>query len=309
MKRFISIAVSVAILAVLYASIDRAALVETLAKTDPLLLALSMILLVLLILVSAYRLHLLANYGGLHLTVPAAVQSTFAANALNMFMPGKLGDLLKAVMMADDKPERLPTALALGVWEKLSDLAFLFLMAALPLAFVGGAPATAAALALFGLAALVGLVVPQLVSLPLGMVRKLAPLAKSWTEVLAALRTRKVALSVLLAMTGIICLGHLVQIALMAAALGVSGPPELWATLIALLPIAIVAGLLPLTFAGVGTRDAVLVLLLAQYIGAPTAAALGVLFLLRYLVPGLLGSPLLPRFIGLIHMRAREVLR
>ena len=98
-------------------------------------------------------------------------------------------------------------------------------------------------------------------------------------------------------------------IALMAAALGVSGSMELWTTLIALLPVAIVAGLVPLTFAGVGVRDAALVLLLSPYIGAPTAAALGVLFWLRYLVPGLLGSPLLPRFIGLIQTRAREALR
>ncbi len=309
MRRFVSIAVSVASLAVLYASIDRAALVEARAQTAPLLLGRSILLLVGLYQLSADRLHLLANYGGLALSAPAAVQSTFAANALNMFLPGKLGDLLKAVMMADDKPERLPKAFARGGWEKLSDLAFLFVMAALPLALVGGAPAATAALALFGIAALAGLVFPQLVTLPLGAIRKLAPLARSWTEVLGALRSRGPALFVLLLLTGLICLGHLVQIALMAAALGVSGPADLWAKLIALLPIVIVAGLVPLTFAGVGTRDAVLVVLLAPYIGAPTAAALGVLFLLRYLVPGLIGSPLLPRFICLIQVRARDVLR
>lgn len=309
MKRFVSIGISLAILAILYATIDRAAILDALEKTDPLMLALSMVLLVLLILLSAYRLHLLARYGGLELTTAASIQSTFAANALNMILPGKMGDLLKAVMMADDRPERLPKALALGVWEKLSDMAFMFLTAALPLALLGDEPLGAIGLAAVGLAALAALAVPRIGALPLGMIGKLRPLATSWTKVLTSLRSRPAGLAVVLLLTATICFGHLVQIALMAAALGVSGSLELWSILIALLPVAIVAGLVPLTFAGVGVRDAALVLLLSPYIGAPTAAALGVLFWLRYLVPGLLGSPLLPRFIGLIQARAREALR
>lgn len=309
MKRFLSIAISLALLLALYATIDGAAILDALSRTDPLLLGLSIVLLVALILVSAYRLHLLARYGGLELTTAAAIQSTFAANALNMILPGKMGDLLKAVMMAGDRPERIPKALALGVWEKASDLAFMFLTAALPLALLGDEPLAAAGLALVGAAALTALAIPQIGALPLGMIGKLRPLARSWTEVLSALRSHTAGLSVVLLLTAVICFGHLVQIALMAAALGVSGSMELWTTLIALLPVAIVAGLVPLTFAGVGVRDAALVLLLSPYIGAPTAAALGVLFWLRYLVPGLLGSPLLPRFIGLIQTRAREALR
>lgn len=83
----------------------------------------------------------------------------------------------------------------------------------------------------------------------------------------------------------------------MAAALGVSGDATLWASLMAMIPVAIVAGLAPLTFAGVGTRDAVLVALAGGLIGAGTAAALGVLFWLRYIVPGLIGIPLLPKFL------------
>jgi hypothetical protein len=195
------------------------------------------------------------------------------------------------------------------VWEKLADLGLLFMMAAVPLAFLGQEPMIATGLGLFGLTALIGLVVPQLLAVPLGSIGKLRPLAKAWINVLSALRARGTALPVLLTLTGLICCGHLIQIALMAAALGVSGPTELWITLIALFPVTIVAGLVPLTVAGVGIRDAALVLLLSSHIGAPTAAALGVLFWLRYLVPGVLGSPLLPHFLDVLHGHARKAFR
>jgi hypothetical protein len=91
----------------------------------------------------------------------------------------------------------------------------------------------------------------------------------------------------------------------MAAALGVEGPALVWAAVAARVPIAILAGLVPLTFAGVGTRDAALVVLLGPLVGADVAAALGVLFLLRYLVPGLLGVPLLPRVLRATASLAR----
>jgi hypothetical protein len=88
MRQLMSVGVTAAILMILYWLIDRAAIMEALAKTDVFLLALSLALLVLLICTSAFRLHLLAHYGGFVLSAPAAVQSTFAANALNLFLPG-----------------------------------------------------------------------------------------------------------------------------------------------------------------------------------------------------------------------------
>lgn len=101
-------------------------------------------------------------------------------------------------------------------------------------------------------------------------------------------------------------LGHLGQILLMAAALNVSGDATLWASLMAMIPIAIVAGLVPLTFAGVGTRDAGPVALAGGLIGTGTAAALGVLFWLRYIVPGVIGIPLLPKFLRVTNAHRKS---
>lgn len=296
-KRLISILVSVCILGLLWASIDRQAIFTALAQTDLVKLSWSLLLLVVLIGLSSYRLKILAFYGSFRLTGKTALEATLAANALNMFIPGKMGDLLKAVMMTEDEPDRLMAAVSLGFWEKLSDLAMLFLLASIPLAFMGQEPVLAAGLGLAGSIGVLALVFPAVLATPMNLIRKLHGLKSEWASTLSALRSNAFSLLALMFLTAVIWSGHLLQITMMTWALGVECSLTCWAQIIALFPVAIVAGLVPMTFAGVGVRDAALVVLLSSLIGTSEAAALGVLFWLRYLVPGLIGSPLLPRFL------------
>ncbi len=79
---------------------------------------------------------------------------------------------------------------------------------------------------------------------------------------------------------------HLWQIELLMRSAGVIAP---WDVVAARLPVAIFAGLLPISFCGVGTRDAALVWLFADVAAAPAMAAVGLLTALRYLVPGAFG--------------------
>ncbi|MEJ2040882.1 MAG: hypothetical protein P8X55_18420, partial [Desulfosarcinaceae bacterium] len=65
---------------------------------------------------------------------------------------------------------------------------------------------------------------------------------------------------------------------------------------LALTPLAIFAGLLPLTYAGVGTRDAALIYFLRDYLSPGAGAALGILCTMRYIVPALAGLPFLNRY-------------
>jgi glycosyltransferase 2 family protein len=55
--------------------------------------------------------------------------------------------------------------------------------------------------------------------------------------------------------------------------------------------LAILAGLLPFTMAGIGTRDAAILFLYAPWLSAGQAAVLGVLATLRYLLPAIAGLP------------------
>ena len=87
---------------------------------------------------------------------------------------------------------------------------------------------------------------------------------------------------------------HLLQIWLFILALKAWAP---FLANLALSPLAILAGLLPLTFAGVGTRDAALIAFYQPYFDAPTAAALGLLCTSRYLLPAIGGLPFLGQYL------------
>ncbi|NDR56041.1 lysylphosphatidylglycerol synthase transmembrane domain-containing protein [Aliiruegeria sabulilitoris] len=309
MKRLISIAVSLAILSIVWAMLDRGAIWAALKQTDPGLLALSLLWLVGLVGISALRLIALARVTDFFLPPRRALEATFVANTLNMVLPGKLGDLLKAASMADAGAGELPAALSLGAWEKLMDLVMLFVVAALASGFLGGAPVLTAFLALAGGAGLAVALVPGVIAfIAARMGARGVKFAEAWGAMLGRLRARPGGLATVVGMTALLWAGHLVQIAMMMTALGVTGDAGFWGQVLAMIPIAIVAGLVPLTFAGVGTRDAAIVTLFGGMIGGETAAALGVLFWLRYLVPGLFGLPLVPRYTGQIraHLRARR---
>jgi uncharacterized membrane protein YbhN (UPF0104 family) len=87
---------------------------------------------------------------------------------------------------------------------------------------------------------------------------------------------------------------HLLQIWMFILALRAHTP---FMANLALAPLAILAGLLPLTLAGIGTRDAALILFYHPYLSAPTAAALGILCTMRYVLPALGGLPFMPRYL------------
>jgi len=96
---------------------------------------------------------------------------------------------------------------------------------------------------------------------------------------------------------------HLLQIWLFILALRAWVP---FVTNLALSPLAILAGLLPIpTFGGAGTRDGALVALYAPYFAAPTALALGLLCTARYLLPAIGGLP----FVGRYFARAKAIKR
>jgi uncharacterized membrane protein YbhN (UPF0104 family) len=70
--------------------------------------------------------------------------------------------------------------------------------------------------------------------------------------------------------------------------------------------VALMAGQLPFTFAGLGSTDVALVVLLASYMPAETAAAMGVLISTRGLLPPLLGLPMMRPYLSTVVGEARR---
>ncbi|MFQ6010364.1 MAG: lysylphosphatidylglycerol synthase transmembrane domain-containing protein [Candidatus Aenigmatarchaeota archaeon] len=90
---------------------------------------------------------------------------------------------------------------------------------------------------------------------------------------------------------------HLLQIYLFFLAFGFYPSTEL---VLALVPPAILTGLLPITIAGIGTRDSMLLLLFGEYAPTiPTAAVMGVAVFcsIRYLIPAIPGTLFLKEYI------------
>ena len=311
MKKLISLFLSVLVLAVLYAFIDTNALLAALKGTSSGPLFLSLILLIALIGVSALRLRILARAAGLEVALPTATAATLAANALNIFLPAKMGDIAKATMLRDSANSALPS-LNISIYEKATDVFALFAWGTL--ALIGLDQARHGFSTLIVVIITVGLGILLFSTAPvrgfLGMTRMVGvpPAATEryfhmWTAMIERLWRQPAAMVLVLALSAAIWAGHFVQIALMTWALGVNGP---WLALGAALPLIILAGFVPFTFAGIGTRDAMIILLAGPLIGPEKAAALGILFWLRYLVPGLMGLPLIPHYLRSLDAGRRE---
>jgi uncharacterized membrane protein YbhN (UPF0104 family) len=310
--KIIALVISVGLLAALYSTLDMYTLGSVLSAADPVKLVLSLLLIGVLVPVSAMRLKMFADAAQLPLSIHTAVTATLVANTLNLALPAKLGDLAKATMLSGEARTLLLPALSLSAYEKLADLFAVFCWGAIALA----ASRRPDPWVLISVAAIISGLISLLVSsapvriagtiieltrlpMPGGAIR----LMDSWVSFVNAVVADRKKLLAGIVLSLSIWAGHFLQILLMAWAIGVSRD---WLSMFAVLPMVIVAGLVPLTLAGIGTRDAAIVLLLGPIIGAETAAALGVLFWLRYLIPGLAGLPLIGRYADSISALRRH---
>lgn len=306
MKRLVSLAVSLLILGLIYWRIDAAVILKVLRECNLAWLSAGLCMVVPLTLITAWRFQQL---------MPPRVRVGFAeanrlilvASALNMVLPSKMGDIAKAYFMRGKGGIDGGLALSLVVFEKSCDMLSLLIwcgfglliypdkdplfwvfaagvlgMLIIGLLFLGSARFLRA------IAGLVNRATPQRLS------AKLERLWSSFAEVQSFLWSNKGQAMKIIAVSVFLWFLHLVQIWWFILALKAWVP---FLSNLAIAPLAILAGLVPLTFAGVGTRDAAAILLYAPYFAAPTGAALGLLLTSRYVLPALFGLPFLGRYL------------
>lgn len=304
-KRLISLMVSAVILALLWRSVDPAAIWAAAQATAPAWFWGAVAFTIPLTLATAWRFAALSSGS---VGAGEAMRLILAASTLNMVLPSKMGDLAKAWILRRDGMMSGGRALALVVLEKLLDLWSLVAVGALALAVTrpalpGGEASLALALLLLWGGA-IGLLLPMLagrralapllvLTRPAGKLNaKLAALVEDWDALVGWFWQSLPRALAMLAGSLLLWVGHMVQIWLFASAIGAVP----LALTMAFAVIAILAGLLPFTFAGVGTRDAALVVLFAPYLDSGGAALLGLCATLRYLIPALAGLPFVSAF-------------
>lgn len=255
-SRYVRLTLAVALVAAIYWAADWSAVLRALAGLDGVYLAAAFVLFLPQTVVSATRWRGLAARWA-RLSLAGALRHTLLASAANLVVPSKLGDFSKGAMLPVDPQRPTGAAAALVALEKVSDLA------------------AVAAIALVGWCGFSwhSLLVAAAIVCALGWLRSGAGTALTLVGTTVALW----------------CL-HVWQIDLFLRAAGVEVTADVAA---ARIPLALLAGVVPLTLWGVGTRDAALVALFADVASPATMAAVGLLTASRYLVPGACGALLL----------------
>lgn len=310
MKRLISITISVVILSIIYSSINLQGLAEIFQDCDPFWMPVSLGMVIPITMFTAWRLQQLMPHGT-SLGFGEANRLILAASVLNMVLPSKMGDIAKAYLMRERGHLNGSLSFSLVVFEKSCDLLSLLMWCAFGLLLY---PKKDLLFWTMTVAVATGLVVGLLI---LGsgrftdfffrMARKLTPtkirdklkkLQMSWREMHNYFWSDKRQLLKISATSLFIWFLHLLQIWFFILALNNWVP---FLSSLALSPLAILAGLLPLTFAGVGTRDAALVIFYEPYFNATVAAALGLLCTARYFLPALGGLPFLGQYLTTVR--------
>lgn len=316
MKRLISIVVSLLILALIYWKIDFHALVQVFQRSRGLWMVISLGMVVPITLMTAWRLQQLmpqqetAAIARSPLPFWEANRLILLASTLNMVLPSKMGDIAKAYFMRERGHLSGSLSLSLVIFEKACDMLSLLLWCAfglllypqkdwlfgiMTLCVVGGLVIGGLLLGSMQVAQL--FFVSSLTIAPNALKPKLAKLQSAWREMHDYFWRDPLQLAMITGTSIFIWFLHLLQIWLFIVALNAWAP---FLANLALSPLAILAGLLPLTFAGVGTRDAALILFYQPYFDAATAAALGVLCTSRYIMPAIAGLPFLGKSLAMI---------
>jgi uncharacterized protein (TIRG00374 family) len=312
MKRLFSILISLAILVVIYWKIDFVNLLQVLKNSDPFWMAASLSMVVPLTMLTAWRLQLLLPENARFSTAEAN-RLILVASVLNMVLPSKMGDIAKAYFIKQQTVLDGSVSLSLVVFEKALDMLSLlawclfgllvyqdktriYWLATLAILFLfaGGTLLLTSRAVANSFFAAASTIIPDRWRL------RMQKLSGSWTSMQQYFKSDKAQVLRISFLSLFIWFLHLFQIWLFIFALKASTP--LLANL-ALAPLAILAGLLPLTFAGIGTRDAALIFFYKPYLSPAVAAALGLLCTARYLLPAIGGLPFLGQYLTSFRKR------
>lgn len=310
MKRLAGLLVSLVLLVLIWWQVDAAAVLRAAREADPYWLGLGLAAVVPLTLATAWRFQLLSRTP---LGLGTSTRLILSAATLNLFLPSKMGDIAKSVVLVRRHGFDPQLSVALVVLEKMLDMASLLFWGVLALLWVAGDEPLLwlAALGVAGLLTLLLLLLLPFSFLPplIGAVAARLPgklggaaggFGQEWAAATGWFWSRPKRAAGVLALSLALWAAHLGQFWLFAR--GLSYVPLL--DNMAFATLAILAGLLPFTLAGVGTRDAAIVLLYQPWLTAGQGAVLGVLATLRYVLPAMAGLPFVKDFWTAKEVRA-----
>lgn len=269
-RRVVAIAVAavglVAFGALVASKVDLAAVGLALrgASRGPVLAAVGVMLGV--IALSVVKIQVVCAAGGLRVDLGRAARALLSAAALNPLIPGRGGELVKVFVLAPSSDRRWD-AFAIVVVERLFDLSVVA-SGALIAGAVGGEWGAVAAGALV-LGAVVG------VGLGGSLVPRLGDRFARSVRALGEMKRRPHLVVRAWAVTAVVWTGNVLILGLMLQA---AGAQATWGQVAYAAPVAILAGMLPISVAGLGTREAALLLVLGAHLPHPPLVAASLLY-------------------------------
>ena len=290
----------------MYWQIDFERIIQTLIQANILWLFLGLALIIPTTLLTAFRLTFLSIHSNT-INYLDALKLILAASAMNLVLPSKMGDVAKGIFIVKDKKIAYAQAMPLVVFEKINDLLALLLWCIFGLIFLQELSNLYVILLVFSLVFfIIGVLAIRsklfansifeliIFLLPKKFSSPINEFQNGWSEVCDFIAIDKVKILLLSLLSIFIWFLHLLQIWLFILALSSSVD---FVDSLAITPLVIFIGLMPLTFSGIGTRDFAFIYFYAAYFSAETGAALGLLATLRYIIPAIAGIPFFSNYI------------
>lgn len=303
MKTLIAAVMSFVIMVAIFSRINLAEFGRCFSQMNAILGILAILFFVPQVTLAAYRWGVMIKKKT-HMTLWDSVKLMLTANALNILLPSRMGDLSKAYFVGRDRKLDLKRGMNVVFFEKYVDLASLGIVILTGIIWsrswdkpsLVGVVFSSILVGLFPVLYFIDL--HRWVSSPFFERNRLLSKIKIFLvdsqDYLNEIKGDPKQLCFILALSVVLWFLHILQFYVMFLAL--HSQVSVF-NVFRLVPLAIIVGLIPVTIAGVGTRDSAMIYFFAPYESTALIAGVGLFASLRYFIPGLLGLPFLSRYI------------
>lgn len=297
----IGICISLGILAVIFLKIDINEFIHNFKNINLLYFAISLMFFVPQTYVSAKRWQLILDPQCV-ISLWKSATLILASSTLNVILPSKVGDFAKALFLKRSDGLELNKGFSLTFIEKILDVAGLCAVLLLGTIFIPNGNSIvrlSIGFSFFIIGAAIFMFSYDMRRLKLdrlaskiGVEKRLSAFLNEWQDSVRTLKRDKRELITIISLSIFLWFLHIGQIYLFFLSLNSAVSPMVVLTYV---PLSIFVGLIPISFAGIGTRDAALIYLFSPYESSSVMAGIGILCSFRYFVPALFGLPFLDR--------------
>jgi len=259
---------------------------DEIKKSNPVYICYSFILSIIFVILSGFKLKLFIGMMGHNIKTSRCIKLIFATYPLNIIIPSKGGDFLKSWSLRDILP--LSHGIGIVILERLIDIFILCLLTLISSIVIRQLKISIAS---FSLILSMFLFIYFIYKLPFKEYNKknlIQKILKTGYPLKCLFKDKKYLIGIF-SISLIIWLGSILQVYLLYLSIGQPVPVLYSFTAV---PIAIFIGFMPVTIAGMGTRDLALVYLFSAYADNASSVTVGLyLSLLRYWMLALIGLP------------------